>query len=324
MHILFIGCGALVREMILQTALTAHYTDFRKPQATVLCAPNEEERVNRFLYRYPNLGEIVELKVIYDDPMTVAENVWLDMQKTSAFKVCYVGMPTDVEGILCARRLNRMRRHSGMPVLNFVVCLDQQNHLAEIIDDDFAPIEIDKSTLPNHEPLEYFETLDKTMTIDIVVNDGLDLMSRTLHNAYLRTQLNQGEKLEDNPSLIRWADLPAHKKKANQNAAAHIDVKLLICNCIPLSNSAASRQVQFPPDSETEDLLAQLEHRRWMADKYLAGYSYGSKRDEDRMLHPDLIPWEQLSEPDREKDRDTIREIPRLLSLINQKVCSTG
>ena len=68
------------------------------------------------------------------------------------------------------------------------------------------------------------------------------------------------------------------------------------------------------------EVLAQLEHRRWMADKHLAGYSYGTQRDEDRMLHPDLVAWEQLSEKDKEKDRDNIRQIPQLLKLQDQKI----
>ena len=58
-----------------------------------------------------------------------------------------------------------------------------------------------------------------------------------------------------------------------------------------------------------------------MADKHLAGYSYGEKRDEDRMLHPDLVPWEKLSERDKDKDRDNITAIPRLLGMRGQKVC---
>ena len=58
-----------------------------------------------------------------------------------------------------------------------------------------------------------------------------------------------------------------------------------------------------------------------MADKHLAGYSYGEKRDEDRMLHPDLIPWDELSESDKDKDRDNILQIPGLLKLQHQKIC---
>ncbi len=321
MHVLFIGFEALAREMILQTALTAHYTDFRLPHVTVLCESTMRSKVERFRHRHPHLDKIVEINFVYADPMTITPETWYEMQTTTHFDVCYVALEHDVEAILSARRLNRLRRHSGLPPLNFVVCLNQQNFLADIIDDDFQPIDMNKINLPEHEPIEYFECLDETISIDVVVNEALDALARTLHNAYLNTQLANGASPRGNASLISWSELPVHKKKANQHAAAHMDVKLRIANCVALPVDAPEPEAVFPPDDLMMELLAQLEHRRWMADKHLAGYSYGEQRDEDRMLHPDLIPWEQLTEADKEKDRANIRQIPRLLKLQDQKVC---
>jgi hypothetical protein len=143
-----------------------------------------------------------------------------------------------------------------------------------------------------------------------------------LHNAYLHAQLLLGSSPDSNASLAAWAELPAHKKKANRYAAAHIDVKLRISNCIVCDSDEALCEAAFPPDRKTLDQLAELEHRRWMAEKYIVGYSYGSVRDEDHMWHPDLISWEELSELDREKDRDTIRQIPELLNLQGQTICN--
>ena len=157
--------------------------------------------------------------------------------------------------------------------MNFVVCLNQQNYLSEIIDDDFLPIEIDKSRLPPHAPIEYFETLDYTLSIGVVVNEELDILARALHNAYLAAQAARGEGADSNASVVRWSDLPNHKKRANQNAAAHIAVKLRQCDCEAESIHSDCRAVEFPPDDDTLEKLAQLEHRRWMSDKYIAGYS---------------------------------------------------
>jgi hypothetical protein len=208
-----------------------------------------------------------------------------------------------------------------MPPVNFIVCLNQQNFLAEIIDDDFMPISVDKHDLPDFEPIEYFETLDETLCIDIVVNESLDVTARTMHNAYVETQLERGETPEKNASLASWSDLPEHKKEANRNAAAHIDIKLRIGGAVACELDSTAPEIPFPPDDATRETLAQLEHRRWMADKHLAGYSYGAERDEDRMLHPDLVPWDALSEGDKDKDRDNILAIPELLKMRNQKVC---
>jgi hypothetical protein len=321
MHILLIGFEALVRELILQVALTAHYADLRRARVTVLCREYSEDSVERFLYRFPQLREVIDIDFVLEDPMTISEEKWDSLQSECAFRVCYVAMHNDVEGILSARRLNRLRRLMQCEPLNFVVCLNQQNTLAEIIDDDFLPVEEDKSALPEFEPIEYFETLDYTLSINVVVNEELDLMARALHYAYLRAQAARGEDSTFNASVAPWSELPVHKKKANQHAAAHMDVKLRIGGCRARPLKAPEPEVRFPPDEETLEKLAELEHRRWMADKFLAGYSYGDVRDEDRMLHPDLIPWEALSESDRDKDRDNIRAMAGLLATVDRKIC---
>jgi len=55
--------------------------------------------------------------------------------------------------------------------------------LAEIIDDGFQSVNMQKRDLPEYEPIEYFECLDETISIDVVVNEALDVLARTLHNA---------------------------------------------------------------------------------------------------------------------------------------------
>jgi hypothetical protein len=320
MHVLFIGFEALTRELILQLALTAHYLDFRKPRVTVLCREYREDSVERFLYRFPHLRDVIEIDFVYEDPLTISEEKWRSLQSAGVFSVGYVAMHSDVEAILSARRLNRLRRLMELDPLNFVVCLNQQNTLAEIIDDDFLPIATDKQALPDFEPIEYFETLDYTLSIDIVVNEELDLMARALHYAYLKAQTTRGEGAEANASVTPWSELPAHKKKANQHAAAHMDVKLRLCDLRSVNFDSPAPEAIFPSNNEILEKLAQLEHRRWMADKYLAGYSYGVTRDEDRMLHPDLVDWDALTEADKDKDRENILAMPALLQSVGQKL----
>jgi hypothetical protein len=321
MNILIVGFGPLVRELILQTALTAHYPDFRSARVTVLCKEGRRTEVARFFHSYPHLDKILEIAVVYDDAMTVTGQRWQELQDSGNFSVAYVAADNDVEGTLTARRLVRLNRLQNMPLLYFVVCLNQQTFLAEIIDDDFQPISEDKSALPPHAPIEYFEALDETVSIDIIVNDALDGMARALHNSYMKTLFDMGETLETNASLLPWSELPAHKKKANQHAAAHMQVKLRCSGCESVPLEDPRDEVPFPVGIENMDVLAQLEHRRWMAEKYLAGYSYGTVRDEDHMLHPDLIPWEDLGESDREKDRNNIRQIPELMQRQGHKIC---
>ena len=46
------------------------------------------------------------------------------------------------------------------------------------------------------------------------------------------------------------------------------------------------------------------------------GWTYGPRRDNGRKTHPDLIPYDQLTEPAKDKDRRAVVRIPALAALI--------
>ena len=71
----------------------------------------------------------------------------------------------------------------------------------------------------------------------------------------------------------------------------------------------------FSP-SEVE-CLAVLEHRRWIAERVKAGWSYADARDVDAKTSPYLVPWEVLPDRAREWNRSAVRNIPALLASEN-------
>ncbi|MGD0247358.1 MAG: RyR domain-containing protein, partial [Streptosporangiaceae bacterium] len=57
--------------------------------------------------------------------------------------------------------------------------------------------------------------------------------------------------------------------------------------------------------------LAEQEHERWMQERQAQGYVPGP--DRAARQHPDLVPWADLSESSRNKDRNAVHEIPSIL-----------
>ena len=60
------------------------------------------------------------------------------------------------------------------------------------------------------------------------------------------------------------------------------------------------------------ELLSELEHIRWSRFHYLNNWRYeklpdGVRKDSVRRIHRDLIPYSELNEPAKEKDRENIR-----------------
>lgn len=67
------------------------------------------------------------------------------------------------------------------------------------------------------------------------------------------------------------------------------------------------------PASMPEDELAELEHIRWCRFHYLNYWkkgipSNGKNKDNIERIHKDLVPYDQLSDEEKEKDRDVVRK----------------
>jgi hypothetical protein len=57
--------------------------------------------------------------------------------------------------------------------------------------------------------------------------------------------------------------------------------------------------------------LAEAEHDGWMAQRTKDGWRYGSPRDDARKLHPSMVPYGDLPDAEKEKDRNAVRNYPK-------------
>jgi hypothetical protein len=109
-------------------------------------------------------------------------------------------------------------------------------------------------------------------------------------------------------------------RESNRKQANFIWTKLSLVgyDIGPILDWDAPTAFLFRP--EEVETLAQLEHERREKERVEHGGRYGENRDNIKKLHPSLVPYDQLSEPEKEKDRDTIHQIPEILSLIDFQV----
>jgi hypothetical protein len=69
---------------------------------------------------------------------------------------------------------------------------------------------------------------------------------------------------------------------------------------------------QIPLPSDLEDLvekLAQNNHDHWARKRIEEGWRYGPSRNDAKKEHPDLVPYDQLPESEKEYDRKTVVEV---------------
>lgn len=63
------------------------------------------------------------------------------------------------------------------------------------------------------------------------------------------------------------------------------------------------------------ETIARNTHEAWARQRMDEGWRYGPSRDDVRKLHPNLVPYEYLSEEDKEYDRLTALNAIRLMVL---------
>jgi hypothetical protein len=148
--------------------------------------------------------------------------------------------------------------------------------------------------------------------VDSLLSVSRDQLARAIHDDYFSSQ---GHTFLETSS-VPWEDLPETFRSANRAAAAHVDVKLAAIGW--RRTKAKEGWTAATPTPAEIEILARMEHRRWCTERILAGWGYDNHRNDRRKNHPSIVPYDDLDESEKQKDRNQIRAIARQLSLIGE------
>ncbi len=112
-------------------------------------------------------------------------------------------------------------------------------------------------------------------------------------------------------SLKEYSELPEDEKEQNRNNVHNIPNKLQSVGYILLPTRGNETPSKFT-SGEIEQ-LAEMEHERWMQQKFNSGWKYAQKTNKSKKQHKDLVSWHDLSHDEQEKDRVLVTGIPRIL-----------
>ena len=131
-------------------------------------------------------------------------------------------------------------------------------------------------------------------------------LARAIHESYRAQKTTHGRNTE------RWEDLMETFRASSRAQAQHIDVKLANVQCRQIDTDATSNVVFSERQVEH---LAALEHWRWCVDRWLDGWVFAPERNDARLQHNALVPYDELPEEMKELDRPTVRDLVRLVGL---------
>jgi hypothetical protein len=140
-----------------------------------------------------------------------------------------------------------------------------------------------------------------------------DRVAAALHRAYVERQATH--KDSDDPALRPFEQLPPALQDSNRSIVDDIPTKLAIVGLRLCLDAEAAWPAPWPP-AATRELLAEIEHGRFNAERLLRGWR-SAARDTGRFLSPHLLSWDELREPFREWDRAIVVDLPAALKEVN-------
>jgi len=146
-----------------------------------------------------------------------------------------------------------------------------------------------------------------------------ELVARAIHDEYIVQQKKAGATPESNPSMRSWDELPHRIKDSNLRQAEDIWKILHKIDCT-IGLSVSGREPLFIFTEREVEFLAEKEHERWVEERVRKGWVYGMDRDDQQKIHGCIVPWEQLSETQRQKDQNAIRALPAILAKVYLKI----
>jgi hypothetical protein len=277
--------------------------------AITLAGADAADLRDRLLAHHRGLADICELEAWDGDALAdLGEAASVDWGITTA----YVCRDDEGGGLAAALALADRPATRALPIV--LVVEDADSGIAAALRAD--------STLAR---LRLFGVLGEVLHPDLLRHGTNELLARSKHDHYVECELERGVTAADNPSLVPWHELDESLKESNRLFADSVGAKLEATGCAvvpaPLVDPA-DPGFAFS-DDEIEE-LAVAEHDRWCSDLIRHGWRWGETKDAARKRHPSLVPWAELSEEERDKDRDPVRELPRMLARVGFRIDRVG
>jgi hypothetical protein len=261
------------------------------PIQIALVDSDASAHVSSLEMRYKALGRVAEL-VAVDYPVSAATPVALAplLGDEGDCATAYFCLPDDGENLSLALQA----RHELPAQAELVVP-------ASAWSESLTRLLVDPST--RIEAVGYSDTPD---SLDLLNESDRETLARAIHDHY-----RAGGEVSARAG-VPWSKLPEDLRESNRSQVEGIRSLASVWHeLVPRVDWDGPITALEPDEVET---LATIEHERWRQERLARDWHYGPEPDDEAKRHPGLVPWSELPERIREKDRRAVAEWPEILA----------
>ena len=320
-HLMVVGFDGLGQAIARGALFTGHYANLQKPKLTVVGRDLKEGEA-RFRYRYPGLDHVCEITFEECDVNSTGfDQLEILKQRPPEGEKLTVALclGDDMLNFSTALKISSIIKSAAS--VNFFFKAHDNRGVARLLD---IPGNAPSSQSPTIIP---FGMAEEECNYETVIAPGREKIAREIHAKYINEELSKGNEVGAWASLVPWPELPSHYQNSNRWQYEHLHVKIRLVDARfadpnfadgNLATYAAKVSIDefqklLEPHKST---MSQMEHDRWCAEKWLTGWKYDAKRNDDKKLHNDLVHFDELSKDTQQKDIDTVNSMTDWLNIL--------
>lgn len=309
-HLVILGFGRMGRSVALRAAQLGHFANRKRLRISVMDreAARHEQAL---LFRYPNFRKACDIEFHQCLMESVSARQLLekwceDAASATSMAVCF---DQDSLALEVALRLQPLLEKCGVPM---AVRLSRASGFGALLGGGDLRARVCA-----------FGMVEDRCAKDVIEDPVNEELARTIHDDFRRKREERirakGGNPSADPATLAWENLDEGLRESNRQQADHIGIKLHAIGCERVRADDPRPPVTGFSAREIE-LLAEMEHNRWNAERWLAGWDEGPS-DKPRKKSPYLVSWSKLEDDIKKYDRDAVELIPILLERIGEKVC---
>jgi hypothetical protein len=302
-HVVVVGVGRFGAGVVVHAA--RQWRDGAAPDGArmpiVVVDRAARAKVEDLLERHPPVARAADLRPVEMDVRSAAfdrGDFLRDGDGVYRVSVIYVCLDDESLAASVALSMLRQTRDLGVPV---VTRLTDDAGLARLIGDGMrGPFA----------HLHGFAVLEQTSTPERLLAGTNELVARAIHEDYAR---RRGEAAGDDPAALPWGRLPESFRESNRRQADRLGHRLAAIGC-GVHVSGAGEVEPFDFTAEEIEILARLEHERWLEERRNEGWRFApGAKDVAARRSPALVEWTELTGEEREANRTAAKGLPEFL-----------
>jgi hypothetical protein len=312
MKILFLGFSNIGEELLKQCIQSCFYINKKNTKITLISFDGEIIK-DRIRSKYKNINRLIDLDIKNHNPHHLTYNL-LDEYDIRNPDVIYICSSED--------RYQASYSSKARELFGDTVPVIRPFYRKNVL----CGTELCGKTYS-------FNIFSKVSKRDYIVNEILDKKAVMVHNRWVKKAvvdyINKADKYlsenkkvpEPKPTLAPWHLLDEEVRDDNRSVVDHINIKLRSVFTekeldFLVDPGTVKIDFGFLDDESIVDQLAEMEHRRWMANRFISGWVNNENRNDSEKRHDCLIGYDLLDYSIQQYDRQQVREMPDIISLI--------